>query len=96
MAIHCGVFLQPLLGRAVADEQIERVAGLDEFDQPLALPLDHRLLHLAEAVAVELLARAGRLGEHDVEAREAQAAGHLGHICVAEIDAGSRPSARDC
>ena len=58
-----GVLLQSLLGGVQADDQIERVLRLDELDQTLALPLDHRLLELAEPRGVEPFVGAGRLRE---------------------------------
>ena len=41
-----GVVQQPLLDLRLADQQVQRGRGLDELDQSLALPLDHRLLQL--------------------------------------------------
>ena len=47
------VLLEPLLGLRLAGDQVEGVVGLDELDQPVALPLDHRLLQLPERSAID-------------------------------------------
>ena len=49
----------------VSDDRVERPARLDEFEQPLALPLEQALLQRAEGLRVEALAAlAGRLDQH--------------------------------
>ena len=58
---------------------------LDELDQPLALPLDHRLFELAEAALVEPPAGARRLLQHHVQVHQAQAVGQLGQLLRREV-----------
>src|SRR5207247_7447614 len=70
-----GVFLQTLLGRLLADDEIELVLGLEKLQQPLALPLNQRLLQPAKGILIDTMPRLACLRENDVEIDQAQAVG---------------------